>query len=401
MSEAATGEPIKLARELYRALAEGDRKTLTALLHPGFEGYGADGMPLELGKRYEGPEAMRREFWGCIAEHFQARAEPEEFHPLGDGRLLVTGRYRGHGRASGRGLDAAFAHVLSIAEHRIRRLVQLTDTQRWHDALGAEHTLTTVDYTVTGGIAVVRLNRPEQGNAINLAMTRELAEIAARLAEDDTVRVVLLLGSGPRLTTGGDIDLFSTTPREKLPSLLRRMVDDYHRAFQRLLELDAPLVVGVRGAAAGGGLGLVCAADYAIAGEDAVFALGYARLGLSADGGTTWFLPRLVGLRRAQEMFLLNRRLDAAEATEAGLINRVVPDGDVEAEARTVATRLAAGPTRAYGGMCRLLRASYDSDLGTQLDAEQHTLVEIATGEDAAEGIAAFAAGRRPGFSGR
>jgi 2-(1,2-epoxy-1,2-dihydrophenyl)acetyl-CoA isomerase len=400
MSEAATGEPSELARELYRALAEGDRRALTALLHPGFEGYGADGMPLGLGGCYEGPEAMRREFWGRIAEHFQARAEPEQFDSLGDERLLVTGHYRGHARVSGRELDAAFAHVLSIAEHRIRRLVQFTDTQRWHDALGTEHNLTTVDYTVTDGIATVRLNRPEQGNAINLAMTGDLAEIAARCAEDETVRAVLLLGSGPRLTTGGDIDLFSATPREKLPSLLRRMVDDYHRAIQRLAELDAPLVVGVRGAAAGGGLGLVCAADYVVAGEDAVFALGYARLGLTADGGTTWFLPRLVGLRRAEEMFLFNRRLDAAEAAAAGLINRVVPDGDVEAEAQAVATQLAAGPTRAYGGMRRLLRASHDSALITQLDAEQHMLAEIAGGRDAAEGIAAFTAGRRPGFSG-
>jgi 2-(1,2-epoxy-1,2-dihydrophenyl)acetyl-CoA isomerase len=201
-------------------------------------------------------------------------------------------------------------------------------------------------------------------------------------------------------TAGGDISLFAGTPYAKLPATLRRMIDDYHLALERFAELDAPIVAAVRGPAAGGGLGLVCAADYVVAADDAVFTVGYAGIGLTADGGNTWFLPRLIGMRRAQEMFLLNRRLTAAEALDWGLVNRVVPAEHVETEAAEVVARLAVGPTRAFGGMRRLLRQSVETDLRGQLAAEKNEIVAVAATADAAEGIAAFAAHRPPRFTG-
>jgi 2-(1,2-epoxy-1,2-dihydrophenyl)acetyl-CoA isomerase len=148
-------------------------------------------------------------------------------------------------------------------------------------------------------------------------------------------------------------------------------------------------------------LGLVHVADIVIASEDATFALGYGGIGLTSDGGNSWYLPRLVGMRRAQELFLLNRRFTAAEALEWGLVTRVVPAADVDAEVDAVATRLAAGPTRAYGGMRKLLRQSFETGLRDQLATEKHLIVDAATTADAAEGIAAFAEKRRPHFTGR
>jgi 2-(1,2-epoxy-1,2-dihydrophenyl)acetyl-CoA isomerase len=394
----AMGTSADLAARLYTALAAGDGAELDALLHPDFRGRLADGMPFGIGGAHDGPDAMRRDGWGAIGRRFTARAEPSGFQPLADGRLLVTGRYTGRGRHGGGRLDAGFAHVIEVTDGRISALEQYTDTAAWAAAAGPFSTLT---LRVADGLATVRLDRPSQANAIDTAMAADLRELAHRLAEDSSVRAVLLGGNGRRFTAGGDIGQFAGTPPEQLPAVLRRMIDDYHLAIERLTALDAPIVAAVRGAAAGGGLGLVCAADYVVAAEDAVFAVGYAAIGLTADGGNTWFLPRLVGLRRAQEMFLLNRRVTAAEALEWGLINRVVPDAEVEEAAAEVAAQLAAGPTRAFGGMRRLLRQSLETDLRAQLAAEVAEIVEVAGTPDAAEGIAAFAARRPPQFRAR
>jgi 2-(1,2-epoxy-1,2-dihydrophenyl)acetyl-CoA isomerase len=388
--------PIELVSELYEALATGDTDTLDALLHPDFHGRLADGMPFGIGGEHEGAAAMRRDGWGAIGRRFAARAEPDRFLPLEDGRLLVTGRYTGRGRRGGGPLDAAFAHLVTITDGRISALEQYTDTARWADAAS----YSTLTLQVADGIAAVRLDRPRSANAINIAMAADLRELATALAEDASVRVVLLGGNGPMFTAGGDISLFADTPPADLPPILRRMIDDYHLALERLTELDAPIVAAVRGAAAGGGLGLVCAADYVVAADDAVFTVGYAGLGLTADGGNSWFLPRLIGMRRAQEMFLLNRRLTAQEALEWGLVNRVVPAEHVDTDAAEVAARLAAGPTRAFGGMRRLLRQSLETDLRGQLAAEKTEIVDMAATPDAAEGIAAFAARRPPRFTG-
>jgi 2-(1,2-epoxy-1,2-dihydrophenyl)acetyl-CoA isomerase len=179
------------------------------------------------------------------------------------------------------------------------------------------------------------------------------------------------------------------------------MIDVYHLALDRLTRIDAPVVCAVRGAAAGGGLGLLHAADVVVAAEDAKFALGYAALGLPSDGGNTWFLPRLVGLRRAQQLMLLNRVLTGPEALDWGLITELVPAAEVEARARQLAGQLAAGPTRAFGRMKRLLRDSWAADLPGQLAAETEQMAQAGASDDAAEGIAAFMAKRRPTFYGR
>jgi 2-(1,2-epoxy-1,2-dihydrophenyl)acetyl-CoA isomerase len=386
-----------LARALYAALAAGDREQLDALLHPEFTGRTAEGMPFRIGGDHDGPAAMRRNGWGAIARHFEARAEPEKFLDLADGRLLVTGRYRGRGKQGGTTLDAAFAHLIAVDQGRIKSLEQFTDTARWHDAASP---LRTVLLDVDNGLATLRLNRPDKGNAIDETMAADLAEAATQIAERSDVRAVLIAGNGPNFTVGGDIGMFSGTVREQLPNKLRRMVDSFHLAIERLTGIDAPVVAAVRGGAGGGGLGLLYVADIVVAADDARFALGYGALGLTADGGNTWFLPRMVGMRRAQELFLLNRRLTAQEALAFGLVSRLAPDDAVESEAAALAAKLAAGPTRAFGPVRRMLRQSFETGLADQLTAEKDSLVAASATDDAQEGIAAFAAKRRPQFKG-
>ncbi|MDI1264368.1 MAG: enoyl-CoA hydratase-related protein, partial [bacterium] len=242
--------PTELARALYAALAAGNREQLDTLLHPEFTGRTAEGMPFGIGGDHDSPVAMRRNGWGAIARHFEARAEPKEFLDLADGRLLVKGRYRGRGKQGGATLDAAFVHLIAIEAGRIKSLEQFTDTARWHDAAGP---LRTVLLDVSGGLATLRLNRPDKGNAIDERMAADLAEAATQIAERTDVRAVLIAGNGANFTVGGDLGLFAGTAREQLPNRLRRMIDSFHLAIERLTSIDAPVVAAVRGGAGGGG----------------------------------------------------------------------------------------------------------------------------------------------------
>ena len=398
-----------MARTLYRALAAGDTGALDGLLHADFVGVTTAGLPLGLGGTHVGAEAMVRDFWWTIGRHYRARAEPERFVPLDapeGGGLLVLGRYVGAARDGGGPLDAAFAHVLTFADGRIIRLEQYTDSARWARALptapAGERPLRVVEYeTDEHGVATLRLNRPEHGNAIDPMLVEDLYEAVFRAGADPSVRAVLLCGAGRTFTTGGDLDVFAGLPRAGLSRRLREMVDRYHLALERLTTIDAPVVCAVQGAAAGGGLGLVHVSDVAVAADDAKFALGYAAIGLASDGFNTWYLPRVVGLRRAQQMFLLNRVLSGTEALDWGLVSEVVPAADVQARARALAEELAAGPTRALGRMKRLLRQGASSELSVAALAEVDAMSAAGDSDDAVEGIDAFAARRRPRFRGR
>ncbi len=396
---------VLLARRLYEALAAGDADRLRDLLHPSFTGHTTEGLPLGLGGEHGSPEAMTEDFWWTIGRHYRAQAEPGQFLALADGGLLVLGRYTGTARDGGGRLDAAFAHVLRFTDGRISELTQYTDSARWAGALPAasagQRDLRVVRYTVDEGVATIQLNRLEAGNAIDLTLVEDFYEAVFRAGDDPAVRAVLLGAAGRSLSTGGDLAMFAGLEKGELPGRLRQMIDLYHLALDRLTRIDAPVVCAVRGAAAGGGLGLLHAADVVIAAEDSKFALGYAALGLSSDGGNTWFLPRLVGLRRAQQLMLLNRVLTGPEALDWGLVTELVPADEVEERARQLARRLAAGPTLAFGRMKRLLRDSWTNDLSGQLSAETTQMAEAGASADAAEGIAAFMAKRRPDFHGR
>ncbi len=405
----ARQDPMAVARALYPALASGDRAALDLILSEDFCGRTTAGLPLGLGGTYQGPKAMRREFWGAIGRAYDVTARPADFAARPDGRIAVTGTYAGTARATGRAFEAAFLHTLTVRDGRITALEQLTDSAAWAGALQPEPAsltdvgdpaagLTTVRYSVTDGLARIELLRPDAANAINEALSRDLRTAAARCALDRSARALLISGDGSRFCVGGDLSLFAGTPGDALPALLDRMITDYHVALATLAALPLPVVCAVQGAAAGGGLGLLWAADLVVAADNAKFATGYSAVGLSPDGANSWYLPRLVGPRRAAQMMLQNRVLGAAEALESGLVSEVVPLAELTERATAVATGLANGPARGLAAMRRLLRQSWTATLEEQFDAERRAIVAVAGTTDAVAGIAAFAAGRQPEF---
>ncbi|MEV6768439.1 enoyl-CoA hydratase-related protein [Nocardia sp. NPDC051030] len=260
--------------------------------------------------------------------------------------------------------------------------------------------LDTIEYSVADGIATLCLNRPAARNAIDLRLAEELLIVARRCAGDRNIRAVLITGNGPALTVGGDIEYF-TESSAAYGELFRRMTGPFHEAFRILSRLEVPIVTAAHGSVAGGGLGFVYIADFVLAAEGTKFATGFAAIGLSGDGGGTWFLPRLVGPRRAAQMYLRNRVLDAHEAADWGLITEVVTPGELAVRADALVRELAAGPTKALGQMRALLRASWDNTLSEQFVEESEALAATGNSADAAHAIECFAAKRRPTFEGR
>lgn len=258
-----------------------------------------------------------------------------------------------------------------------------------------------VTLDIADGVATVTLNRPDVHNGLSLDMADGLLDLTARISEDAGVRAVLIVGAGPVFSVGGDVSVFASVDAAALPDTLGEMASRYHDAVLRLANLDVPVVCAVHRAAAGAALGLVCVSDVVLAAEGTKFAMGFGRIGLTGDGGTSWFLPRLIGTRRAAEMYFEDRVLDAGEAADLGLITRVVPADQLAEQARDVARRMASGPTRAYGTMRALLHASADSGLGAQLDRETDSVRRIAGTRDAAHGFASFVGKTRPSFEGR
>jgi 2-(1,2-epoxy-1,2-dihydrophenyl)acetyl-CoA isomerase len=257
-----------------------------------------------------------------------------------------------------------------------------------------------VTLTVQDGVARLLLNRPEAANAIDSALVSALLDHARALAERDDIGVVVLAAAGKAFCVGGDLKHFASAG-DDIARAVRAVADPLHEGLELLASLDAPVVAAVNGVAAGAGMSLVCAADLAVAGESARFTMAYTAAGLSPDCGATWFLPRIVGVRRAAELMLLNERLDAHAAAALGIVTRVVPDGDLESEVDALARALATGPTRAYGAVKRLLRASATATLDAQLATESATIAELAAAPDGREGVAAFLAKRDPVFTGR
>ena len=183
------------------------------------------------------------------------------------------------------------------------------------------------------GVAHLTLNRPDASNAIDARLAGDLADAAARLSGATDVRAVLLTGAGERFCAGGDVRTFAN-PETRLDEVLRGIIAPLHAAIVDLAELDAPVVAAVQGSAAGAGLALVAGADYVLAAQSAKLVMAYTAIGLVPDGGSTWYLARVVGLRRATELALMNRALSAEEACDWGLVNRVVADADLTPEAR-------------------------------------------------------------------
>ena len=258
----------------------------------------------------------------------------------------------------------------------------------------------TIEVTVDAGVAHLTLNRPDQANAMNARMAAELRDAATTLRFDTRVRAVLVTARGKLFCGGGDLQAFRDAGASA-GATLAGIAGDLHIALATFVEMDAPLVVAVRGAAGGAGMSLVAGADIVVAGERAKFTMGYTAVGLTPDGGSTFFLSRVVGLRRAMDLVLTNRVLDARTAEEWGLVTRVVPDERAEEEAAALAASLAAGPTAALGAAKRLVIDGASAALAEALHREAVGISAAAATPDGAEGIAAFVDKRAPKYGAR
>ena len=251
-----------------------------------------------------------------------------------------------------------------------------------------------------GGIAKLTLARPEAANALNLQMAQELMRAAIELDEDESVRAVLLTAEGKMFCAGGDLGAMNEAG-EGTSAYLKELTTYLHAAISRFARMRAPIVTAVNGTAAGAGFSMVCATELAIASESAKFTMAYTGAGLSPDGSSTYFLPRIIGQRRTYELMLTNRVLNSAEALEWGIVNQVVPAEELMSTAEDLVQHLAAGATGAYGIVKRLLlNSAYDS-LESQMEHEARGIAASSRTADGREGIAAFLEKRRPTFTGQ
>lgn len=252
-----------------------------------------------------------------------------------------------------------------------------------------------------GPVATLTLNRPDALNALDDAMVEALVAFTAEVASDDAVRVLVLRGAGKHFMAGGDIRLFAQSLSMDGAARAKEfqfLADRIHAAIETLARMPQPVIGCVRGAAAGFGLSLMNACDLVFAADDAYFASAYVTLGVTPDGGGTYWLPRIVGARRAAEIMLLGERIPAQQALELGLVNRVLPGAELDAAVAAAAQRVARGPKRAVRGVKQLLRQSGGATLAEQLKAEARSFGACAGTDDFAEGVRAFLEKRPPEF---
>ena len=255
-----------------------------------------------------------------------------------------------------------------------------------------------------GALAHVVLARPQAMNALDLPMVAALRRALATVRDDDTVRAVLLRAEGNYFMAGGDIGFMRDALAADVATRragIRQLIQDAHAAIRAVVTMNKPVVAAVQGGAAGYGVSLVAACDFALATEQGSWSMAYTNLGVTPDGGATWFLPRLVGLRRARELVLLSDRFSADDALRLDLVNRLVSAEQLQAEALALAQRLAAGPTFAYGNAKKLLAGSFEHTVDEHLEAEEASFFACSESADFREGVSAFSARRKPAFSGR
>ncbi|MFC3228254.1 enoyl-CoA hydratase/isomerase family protein [Marinibaculum pumilum] len=258
---------------------------------------------------------------------------------------------------------------------------------------------------VRDGIARMTFNRPHERNALGPTTIEDMNAFVREVEHRDDVRVILLSGTGEHFMAGGNVKSFAQMVKEMDAAERRRMFEErihkMHIMFYTMARMRQPIVAAVRGGCAGVGLSFVLACDMAVASDTAFFTMGYIHIGTSPDGSSTYYLPRTVGRKKAMELALLGDRFPAADAERYGIINKVVPDAELDAQAEEIAQRLARGPAVAIGNTKRLLNASLQNGIEAQLQMEGEMFGICAGSEDWAEGVSAFAEKRKTRFKGR
>lgn len=259
--------------------------------------------------------------------------------------------------------------------------------------------LETIDYRTDNGVAHVRFNRPEGANAVNPQFSKDLRDVMIEIEFDDSVKAASFTAEGRVFCAGGDLKLFAEVG-DQVSRLATDMLVDFHGAIYKMNRMPKPFIAGVRGAAGGAGLSLMSAFDLVVSAESAKYTMAYTNAGVTPDGTSSYFVARHIGLRRMMDLSLTNRVLDATTAEEWGLVNRVVPDDDVDAETAALAQKLADGPAWALGHAKRVVYEGYERALESAGEFEAVTIAASMETHDGLEGIAAFANKRKPDFTG-
>jgi 2-(1,2-epoxy-1,2-dihydrophenyl)acetyl-CoA isomerase len=257
-------------------------------------------------------------------------------------------------------------------------------------------------YEVADGLATVTLNRPEAMNALDLALKGALRDALREAGGDPAVRAVLLTGAGRAFSVGQDLKEHVAALRAGGGAVLEETVrEHYNPIAEAIATMPKPVVAGVNGVAAGAGMGFALAADYRVVAEEATFTTAFAGVALTADSGISFTLPRLVGPARAADLLLFPRSITAAQALEWGLVQRVVPGGQLAQEAAAVARKLAAGPTAAYAAIKESLAYAATHSLPQALEKECELQGRAGRSQDHGIAVDAFLAKEKPRFTGR
>ncbi len=251
-------------------------------------------------------------------------------------------------------------------------------------------------YFLENGVATIGLNRPESLNALNLPLVEELAACLPRCGDDPGIREVVMKGEGKVFCAGGDIKSMEKEPSRSF--LLRQLTLYLHTAIAAIWRMPKPVIAAVHGAATGAGFALALACDVIIAAEKARFGTAYLAIGLSPDGGSTFFLPKVMGLHRAKYLTFTSEIIDTATAQQFGFISQIVKGEDLLTEAMKMASKLAAGPAWAIAKSKELLNQSFLQTLETQMAAEGDGISFASGTADFSEGLSAFFAKKSPQF---
>ncbi len=260
--------------------------------------------------------------------------------------------------------------------------------------------LETVQFEQKDGVGWIRMNRPRELNAFNLAMGRDLCAAANHCGAEKSIRAVVLTGTGRAFCAGGDVQEMNRHLQEegRADLFLRELTTALHAFVAEIVRMQKPVVAAVNGTAAGAGMSMSLACDMGLAVEGCRFVLAYTNVGLVPDGGSSYLLTRLVGYRKAMEIAYLNEPIDSGEALRLGLVNRVFSSETFEEEVTKVAARLAQGPTQTYGRARNLMRLGLTESLESQMENERQGIVTSSLTEEFREGVTAFVGKRRPDF---
>ena len=254
--------------------------------------------------------------------------------------------------------------------------------------------------TDVGAVRTLTLNRPTAFNSFNLDLKSALLAALAHAADDRNVRALVITGAGRAFCAGQDLKEHLALVAARDQRVARTVADFYNPMVLAVTGMAKPVIAAVNGAAAGAGAGLAFACDLRVVAASATFSMAFAGVGLSADSGASFLLPRLVGHGRASRMMLLGQKVDAQEALRIGMIDEVVADADLAATVGLLAAELASGPTMAYGWIKASLQHGAESTLASTLDFEDRAQTECFSSPDHLEAIEAFVQKRPPHFTG-